>query len=439
MSAHANVAAVFASLALSCALARPPVPAAPGPDRAEIARERTLELEQVVRETLEMLAEDDPRLLARERPVLPPEVFLGSPLGLFSFEARATRLEVAAGRLAAFGAGYPSVAPPGSAIARPDLERERLSRLLEEERARTADEARLGDASGDLVRGIVATWAPLDAHAAIDDIAALQLRVEELRDRDAWVSAHLREIRDSLRGLPRTGPLDLDHALNPLERMLAPTQYPKSAAAIAELRVALDEDMRAVSPLVDADRVKRGTKLHLGVEVDPATLPARLAPTIARLEQLATAALGWYGYARGSVEDRARELLFVDARCPCGPGTRVGAIGPPPERAKICGVLRALSEEPHPGTAIIALHDEVLLALAAATTSPPPRTLLLCHPDDDAVDAFRREARERPVPFIGVLLAAELLFGPGADTNARLRAWTALGDAPLDIVARELP
>jgi hypothetical protein len=102
-------------------------------------------------------------------------------------------------------------------------------------------------------------------------------------------------------------------------------------------------------------------------------------------------------------------------------------------------VLRALSEEPHPGTAIIALHDEVLLALAAATTSPPPRTLLLCHPDDDAVDAFRREARERPVPFIGVLLAAELLFGPGADTNARLRAWTALGDAPLDIVARELP
>ena len=151
MSAHANVAAVFASLALSCALARPPVPAAPGPDRAEIAR---------------------------ERPVLPPEVFLGSPLGLFSFEARATRLEVAAGRLAAFGAGYPSVAPPGSAIARPDLERERLSRLLEEERARTADEARLGDASGDLVRGIVATWAPLDAHAAIDDIAALQLRVE---------------------------------------------------------------------------------------------------------------------------------------------------------------------------------------------------------------------------------------------------------------------
>ena len=112
-------------------------------------------------------------------------------------------------------------------------------------------------------------------------------------------------------------------------------------------------------------------------------------------------------------------------------------MGPPPERAAICGVLRALMEEPVKAAALVALHDDVLLAAAAVTADPPPRTGLLSHPEDDRVDALRRAARERPVPAIGVGLAAELLYAT-AGADARLRAWRSLGEAPLDVVAREI-
>ncbi len=46
-------------------------------------------------------------------------------------------------------------------------------------------------------------------------------------------------------------------------------------------------------------------------------------------------------------------------------------------------------------------------------------------------------ARERPVVAVGVALAAELVYR-GPSPEQRIRAWRALGEAPLDIVAREL-
>jgi hypothetical protein len=110
---------------------------------------------------------------------------------------------------------------------------------------------------------------------------------------------------------------------------------------------------------------------------------------------------------------------------------------PPPERAGACGALRALTEDAAPAAALVALHDDVLLSFAAVVAAPPPRTGLLSHPADDDVDALLRMARERPVVVLGVALAAELLYGhDGAD--ARLAAWRALGEAPLDVVAREM-
>jgi hypothetical protein len=435
---------VVASAVLSCAAARPPaavaVPASPdhvADDRASAAK-----LEALVHDVLDLLAAADPRMATREGATPSEDVLKrvgmdaifaedeqaairGTSLDLFAFEARSRALALADAKVKAFANRAADPAPPGSAIERPRLEVERLSRLVDEESARDADEARLGEASGGLVRAIVQTWTP-------------PATPQDEPDRDLWVSKHLRQIRESLRGLPRTGPGDLDAALNPLEHLLRPSKYPKSAAAIAELRIALDEDMRAVPPLVAPDRVAVTARAFLGVSVDPAGLAPRLAPTIALLRERAGAALDASGPARSALEGRARELLFADAKCPVGAGTQVGAIAPPPERALACGALRALAEEPMRAAAVAALHDEVLLALSAVTMSPPPRTLLLCHPDDDAVDAFRRDARQRPVPFIGLMLAAELLFTPGADEEGRLRAWSALGDAPLDIVARAL-
>jgi hypothetical protein len=348
-------------------------------------------------------------------------------LDLFAFRARARALHKAAAHVAASPNGLPETAQPEAGDAsppgRPKLERELLERLIDEEQARTAEEAQLGDAAGDLVRAIVATWTPPGGP-------------EEWTVRDAWVGAHLLELRDALRQhRPRSGPPDLDVALYPLERLLAPLVFPRGSAAIAQLRVGLDEDMRTVPPIALPERVAREAKVHLGVSLDPATLPARFEQTAARLAELASAALDASGSARPTVEARARELLFVEGWCPAVGGSRVRSMAPPPERAAICGVIGALTQEPAP--ALVALHDDLLLAAAAVTTSPPPRTGLLSHPDDDVVDGLRRTARERPVLAIGVALAAELLYGTdGAD--ARLRAWRGLGEAPLDVVAREL-
>jgi hypothetical protein len=396
----------------------------------------------VEEDAIHWLAAADPRLAARAKAAA-PEALLGrigtdavlaedataqirgGSLDLFAFKGRERALRRAAEQVAAFRGPLPDAGPVETPLARPKLEHELLGRLIEEELARAQDEARLGEAAGDLVRGVVSTWtAPAEPR--------------DWPDRDAWASKHLLEIRESLRaGIARSGPLDLDIALYPLERLLAPLQFPRASAAIAQLRVALDEDMRAVPPLVAPERVARAARVHLGVTLDGTRLRARLDGVEARLRELAVGALEASGDARRAVEARARELLFVEGPCPAVTGTRMRAMAPPPERAAICGVLRALTEEASPAVGLVALHDDVLLSLSAITTAPPPRTGLLSHPDNDDVDALRRTARERPVVALGVALAADLLYGTeGADE--RLRAWRALGDAPLDVVAREI-
>jgi hypothetical protein len=413
----------------------------PGPTAAD-ERARTSDLATAEDEAIGWMAAADPRLAARANTTGPhavlervgmeamlaedtAAVIRGSSLDLFAFRARAHALDEAAKVVAAFKAPLPEVAPLGSALARPRLERELLGRLIAEERARVDDESKLGDASGDLVRGLVSMWTP-------------PARPQDVQDRDVWMQKHLLEVRDSLRDpARRAGSGDLDVALYPLERLLAPLQYPRATAALAQVRIAIDSDMRAVPKLVDAERLARAVKVHLGVDVDTAALPARLERLEARLHDAALQALKEAGPdAQRGIEAKARELLLVERPCPAVADTRVRAMAPPPERATVCGALRALTEEGAPA-ALVALHDDVLLSLAAVVPSPPARTGLLSHPDDDVVETLLREARERPVVVLGVALAAELLYADDG-SEARLAAWRALGEAPLDVVAREL-
>lgn len=445
MSAHRGgiLLVAIALFALGCG-ASSPGKAQPPPASSSSQPQPTHTVAFVgVEETvIDWLAAADPRLAIRANVTAPQAVLAriggdavlaedasaqirGGSLDVFAFHGRARALQTASKLLAAFGGPLPETAPPDSPLARPQLERELLGRLIEEEGARAADEALLGDTAGDLVRAVVSTWTP----PAVP---------EDWQELDAWVSRHLLEIRESLRdGRPRGGPLDLDIALYPLERLLAPLQFPRGSAAIAKVRVALDEDTRAVAPLVAPDRVAHLARLHLGVSLDTATVRPRLERIEVRLRELASKALLASGDSRPAIEARARALLFVEGPCPPVPASRVRAMVPPPERAPICGALRALTEDPQPAAALVALHDDVFLAFAAISTSPPARTGLLCKPDDDVVDSLRRLARERPVVVLGVVLAAELLYGnDGAD--ARLKAWRSLGEAPLDVVAREL-
>jgi hypothetical protein len=355
----------------------------------------------------------------------PDGVIRGASLDLFAFRSRERVLERAALALKASGDPLPELGPVGSALARPRLEYELLGRFIDEETARAHDEAKLGDASADLVQGMVSTWTPPAAP-------------QDWPDRDAWVAKRLLQIRDSLR---RPGehlaPTSLDVALYPLERLLAPLQFPKGSAAVAEVRMAIDADTRAVPRLSDPDRLARAVRTHLGLTTDVAQLPHRLAALQQKIHALAVLANGSSEERRNS-EQRARELLMAEGPCPAVPDSPVRTMGPPPERAASCGVLRALSEEEHQGAVLLALHDDVLLAQAAVVNAPPPRTEMLSHPADDVVDALERMARERPVVALGAALAVEIVFAGPASPAARAKAWRELGEAPLDVVAREL-
>jgi hypothetical protein len=432
-------------LAPACASSASVHPATPRAANDQ-ARAHTTAFVRVEDEAMDWLVAADPRLAVRADATASDTVLKriglgavlaedatgqirGSSLDLFAFRARARALDQAATAVREFSEPLPETGPLGSTLARPRLERELLERLIEEEKARSEEEALLGDASGDLVRGIISTWTPPAAP-------------QDWLDRDAWVSKHLLEIRASLRDpRPRTGPSDLDAALYPLERLLAPTQFPRGSAAIAEVRVALDEDMRVVPAIDLSDRVARAAKVHLGCTVDSASLLPRLESIEQRLRPIAQRLLAQAGDARGQIEGRARDLLLIERSCPAVPDTRVRSMAPPPERAALCGALRALAEEAPPSPAIVALHDDVLLSLAAVMATPPLRTRLLTHPEDDDLVALERRVRERPVIALGVAFAAELLYG-GAGTiegaDERLLAWRALGEAPLDIVAREI-
>jgi hypothetical protein len=346
-------------------------------------------------------------------------------LDLFGFRARSLAIEHAAKEASQIPAALPGILGPESPVTRPALERELLVRVIDEERARVADEASLGPASGDLVRGILSTWKTPNGDDA-------------WRARDAWAATHLLAIADSLRA-QRTvgGPSDLDEVLYPLERLLAPLEFPKASAALARVRMALD-DARGVPALWSAESIAGATRSHLGTAVDVASLKVRLAGVREQLRGRALTVLAGAGGGRDALEARARNLLFVEGSCPAGAGSRIRAAAPPPERAVVCGWLGAASDAASRDAAVVALYDDVSLALAAFDPAPPPRTGLLSRPDNDRVDALRRAARERPVVAVGLAMAAVILYEDPAAADARTRSWASLGDAPLDIVAREI-
>jgi hypothetical protein len=437
LAATGSLAAVCSACAATPA---PPPRAQPAAD--SVSDGATVErFFQIEREALDWVAAADPRLAARAQlapsdgvlkrigteAVLAEDVaaqIRGGSLDLFAFQGRARALLEAAHLLEGDRERLPETAAPAAPLARPRLERELIGRLIDEERARAADEANLREASGDLVRGILSTWTPAAAP-------------QDWEERDVWVSKHLLEIRESLRDRePAGGPLDLDTALYPLERLLAPLEFPRGAAAIAQVRLALDADTRAFPPLVNPARIAAEVELHLGLKIDPSAMGPRLARLGERLRVLAQHALEESAGPPAAIA-RAARLLLVEASCPAVTGTLVRAMAPPPERAAICGAIRALTEEPDAAAGLVALHDDVLLAFAGITTTPPPRTQLLSNPDNDEVDTLLRSVRERPVPSLGVALAAELLYGnDGGD--GRLRTWRGLGEAPLDVMAREI-
>jgi len=370
------------------------------------------------------LAAVDPRLALR----------LGTAPGdsdPFAFDARAWKLEAIAGRIA----NRPRAQDASSE------ERELLTRLVAEEQVRVEEERRLPQSGSELVRALVATWTTPSS-------------MKDLREHDAWLASKEDEILAALQPscpLSATQVVELEDALDPLERLATPAGYPATQGAIARLRVALGASRPAPEKGLGWDELHRRLVVHLGIADSQAALREEVAGTEARLRAEAGVRLSSAGEteARKVLKDGGEGLSDGVCKAEAGPPSGVRGLGPSPERAFVCMTLRELaSGGPEADLrAVVDLHDAVTIASWAfaihvdgvdPVEAPHGRPLLGELPPERQ-GRLVRLAAVRPVACIAVARMALLLdSGGGGPEGRRERAkrWLARGDAPLDLVQR---
>ncbi len=348
----------------------------------------------------------------------------------FSFAARERLLDEAEARIATWK--YP-LEKEGA------LERDLLKRLVEEERARVNEERDLPRSASELVRGALVTWAAPEGEVS-------------LRARDAWLAKRMDEVRATLRdgGLATSELQELDDALDALERLA--TGYSEASAALARLRLRLDEVPPAKSVDGRWEELRARAKTHLGLDVD-ATRDRRA------LEEVEVALRREVKERRATLkEDEARreELaaearVLAEGRCaPSGHGVR--GFLPPPERAAICGALEGVhggaAHEEALLPAMMSLHDDVVVALWALAVHAEGvtpevaasryRPLAFFPPEREA--RLLRLSAVRATVALGAGLGVVILARGGVrEIPKRAERWLAFGDAPLDVIAREVP
>jgi hypothetical protein len=441
------VSAAIAGAACGGAPARPASTPAPATDGAAAEAAKQHAFDEGEARALDELAASDPRFAARTGTAAgdaarsaavnahfaedPDAMVHEGSLDLFSFAARARgldRAESIAKRLA----------PPQASYG----EGQRLTHLLDEERARLAEERDLPRGASELVRGMVDTWGP----PATPEVAT---------KRDAWAAQRLDELRASLGGskLPYTELVELDDALDPLERLASPGEYPATAGALARFRVALGTIAPPPRPSREEAwaHLERGLRTHLGVTGDAKAVRARLENAAAALRKRIDAQMTRAQRADSrALAAEADQGVLAPGRCDPVAGSRVRSLAPPPERTAICGALRLL-EHTKGGDAellaLVTLDLDVTVALWAlaihADGADPSRAEVQVRPvipvAPEREGRLVRAAAGRPLVAIGAGLAADLLTrASDGDPASIARRWLALGDAPLDVVEGEL-
>ena len=251
--------------------------------------------------------------------------------------------------------------------------------------------------------------------------------------------------------------LELEDALDDLERLAVPAGYPESTKTIASLRVELGKNHPVVVARPVPERLKldaalaaqagelawtrERTALVGGLEIEEAALRADARERLAKLPE----------HTANDALEAAAKLVDADGACPPPADTRtVRALTPPRERRLVCQVLRVAASAASQLEATISavvLHDDVAIALwaialdAGATDTDATRTArpLLSSVPPNRQDRLVRSALVSPVYVIAPGIAATLLDaeGPGARSERAAR-WLAFGDAPFDIVANVL-
>ncbi len=342
----------------------------------------------------------------------------------FSFEARKQML-VSAKELAA---RLPDAAPT-------QLEKQALSRLIDEELVRVDEERVL----------------PASASALIDAMASGLVDTGDRAKRDVWLARRLDEIGATYKDHPLQAQLraELDDALDPLEKRAA--GYPATVTALSRLRDQL-EDTHAQSPAqatTDGSDIVALFRAH--VDARPTTLPALnqdAEALIARLNSvLHDREIKLTDAAVRKIETRAGKLLLAAGPCklPAESG-RVRAMPTSREREGACRIVTLLTDTDANDDDAVLCAWIVMRDLAAMSrwVVAPARSRPL-HPFTSTVemaDARRLErgVMARPAAAIGAMRAAALLFSGESFRAAqdRARAWQTLGDLPFDVMEQKL-
>jgi hypothetical protein len=404
-------------------------------DRRVAARARIDPREEDVRRlTMGAMLAEDPSLAVVDGAIDP-----------FSFEARARGLTAVKAKLATAPAELP-VGAPGM-MPSPAFERELLARVVDEELVRLEEERALPRSASALFRGVVDTWQPVATP-------------QQAAERDRWLARRLEEVNAALtKGGAGSGALDvvrareLDDALDALEHAAEAGGLGRATAELVNLRATLEAlaTKPAAAAASDWSYVGRRVQAHLGFALAPEILDARLTSLEKSLRTAAESAIDGGHLGTDALAEHAAPLVFRAGPCAVAvPGSRVRSMSPPPERAAACQLRRTVAtaiDEPARAYALVAMHDHVVVAQWALDVARGSATIAqttgkhrpLSRPGPDVVARWERIAMARPTAAIGGGLAAGVLYDAGeTEVSTRARAWSELGEVPLDIAEREL-
>lgn len=347
----------------------------------------------------------------------------------FSFDARARGLEAVKAKLTKL----PEVSP----------ERELLARVVEGEVARLEEERALPRSASALVRALVDTWsAPKDEAEAAED--------------DRWLARRLRELREAVTSatdpnaeLDVVRARDLDDALDALEHVAS--GMVQATQELVKTREALEgiASKPAARAHYDWALVAQRLKAQVGVTADPDELARTFDALEKDLRARAEEAIAAAGLERRTLSARVEPLLFAHGPCvDAVPGSRVRSLTAPYEREAACHLRKSVANADDAAAralALVAMHDHVVVAewaldvargQGAIKEAEGRHHMVVPLVEPSTLARLERIALARPATAIGTGVAVRLLAS--GEAEARAKAWTALGDVPLDIAEREL-
>lgn len=412
-----------AVVSAGCAAARPTHTQIITPADAKVAAVRR-QFDSAVPAVLQLLSESDIRLAARMGHGTGGDPFLTTEREQFLEESvdQLSRIEI-------------SVSDPlaGDARMAAMMQEQRiLDQLVVSERLRLERERDFAASSIDLVSAMTGY---VDEGQAQDPDTLVAWRVQMVRDalKPNTISGFQREeLRAVLAAIGRRGPKTQTEVTATFKRLetLPVAPYPllyegaldKELAAFVGLPASLD----AVEPFLE----KAGQAIRFQIDVAFGVLtPA------------------------ASEDVRRRAMAILAKPPPCLPAAHVTTareMGPPDERTRACGLVRALSiaqGDIDELAALLALHEAIVTAGRSASMHARvrdaqvaarrwPRLLVL------APDAEQRElllAANHPTKAIaGGAAAGVLTMGGGAKVRERAREWMRFGDATFDVIDEHL-